>query len=88
MDLDTVLKRNPNAAFRIYDGQATVVTPDQGKVDVLNEVGSTVWEQIDGTRSLREIVEVVVERFEISPEQAQHDILEFVAALRERQMVN
>ncbi len=87
MDLDAVLTRNPDAAFRIYDGQATVVIPDRAEVDVLNEVGSMVWERIDGKRSLREILDLVVEEFEISREQAQRDILEFVADLREHRMV-
>ncbi|HEU4402552.1 MAG TPA: PqqD family protein [Candidatus Polarisedimenticolia bacterium] len=87
MDLETVLTKNPNAAYRIYDGQATVVLPDQAEVDVLNEVGSKVWDQIDGKRTLRQILDSVLEEFDTTPDQARRDILEFVAELREHQMV-
>jgi len=88
MDLDAVPTRNPNAVFRIYDGEATVVLPDRAEVNVLNETGTLVWQQIDGRRSLREIVRVVVEEYGVAPEQAEQDVLELVGSLREHQMVS
>ncbi len=93
IDLDAVLARSPQAAFRVYDGQATVVLPDQAEVNVLNEIGSLVWERIDGRRTLREIRDLVVrelasQEIEVTPEQAERDILEFVADLRRHSMVS
>jgi len=87
MDLTTVLSRNPDAAFRIYDGQATVVLPDQAEVNVINPIGSLVWERLDGTRTLGEILALIVEEFEVAPEQARADLLAFVDSLREHRMV-
>jgi len=57
-------------------------------VNVLNETGTLVWQQIDGRRSLREIVRVVVEEYGVAPEQAEQDVLELVGSLREHQMVS
>ena len=88
MDLDAVPARNPSAVFRIYDGEATVVLPDRAEVNVLNETGTLVWQQIDGRRSLREIVRVVVEEYGVAPEQAEQDVLELIGSLREHQMVS
>jgi hypothetical protein len=87
MDLSAVLSKNPNAAYRIYDGQATVVLPDLAEVNVLNEVGSLVWERIDGKRTLEQILETVLEAYEISPEEARRDVLAFISALRLHGMV-
>jgi Coenzyme PQQ synthesis protein D (PqqD) len=86
-DLDRVLSKNPNAAFRVYEGQATVVLPDQAEVNVLNEIGSLVWSQIDGRRSLREIVAAVRDTYEVAPEEVQKDVLEFIASLQAHRMV-
>lgn len=88
MDLGAVLSRNPGAAFRVYDGQATVVLPDRGEVKVLNEVGSLVWERIDGKRTVEQILEAVLEDYEIGPEEARRDVLDFISALREHGMVS
>jgi hypothetical protein len=88
IDLNEVLSRNPDAAFRVYEGQATVVLPGRSEVKVLNEVGSRIWEAIDGRRSLGQILEDVLREFDIGPDQARADLTEFVAALREHGMVN
>jgi len=88
LGLETVLRRNPNAAYRIYDGQATIVLPDRSEVNVLNELGSLVWERIDGARTLGQIVDSVVQEYEVNAGEARQDIMEFVGALHEHGMVS
>ena len=40
-------------AFRIYDGQATVVLPARSNVHVINEIGSMVWERSTSSNSMK-----------------------------------
>jgi len=47
----------------------------------LNSVGSFIWEQLDGRRSLEEIARMVAESFEVEPETAANDVDLFVHAL-------
>jgi aminoglycoside phosphotransferase (APT) family kinase protein len=88
MDLSTVLTKSPDAAYRTYDGQATIVLPSLARVNVLNEVGSAIWERIDGRRSLQEILDAIVGDYDISRDQALADLEQFIAALREHGMVS
>jgi hypothetical protein len=88
MDLGTVLAKNPSAAYRVYEGKATVVLLERAEVKVVNEAGSLVWDRIDGRRTLEEIVQTVIDEFDVEPEQARRDVLEFVASLREHGMVS
>ena len=88
MDLNTVLSKTPDAAYRIYDGEATIVLPSKAEVNVLNPVASLVWDAIDGRRTLAEILESVLRDYDVPREQATRDLLEFVDALREHGMVN
>ena len=88
LDLEVVLKKHPGAAYRIYDGQATVVLPDRAEVHVLNQVGSLVWDRIDGQRTLGRILESVLEEYEISAEELRRDALDFVSALKAHGMVS
>jgi coenzyme PQQ synthesis protein D (PqqD) len=87
MDLSTVLSRNPEAAFRIYDGQATVVLPGRSEINVLNEIGSLIWERLDGQRTVGEILQAVLDAYEIDSEQARNDTLEFLSSLQAHGMV-
>ena len=88
MDLDTVLSKNPNSAYRFYDGKGVVVLPDRSEVNVLNEVGSMVWEQIDGKRNVAQILRAVVDTFEINPDQVEQDVIAFITSLQEHGMVS
>ncbi len=86
-DLAMVPRKNPNSAYRIYDGQATIVLPEQAEVNVLNEIGSLVWDRIDGTRTVAQLIDEVVEQCDTTPEVARRDVLEFLQSLRAHGMV-
>ena len=88
MDLETILSKTPDAAYRIYDGEATIVLPSKAEVTVLNPVASLVWDAIDGRRTLAEILESVLRDYDVPRDQAMHDLIEFVKTLREQGMVN
>jgi hypothetical protein len=88
MDLNTVLTKTPDAAYRIYDGQATIILPARAEVKVLNELGSIVWDAIDGQRTLGAILDRLVQDFDISRDQAQDDLFAFLTELHEHGMVS
>ena len=87
MDMKTVLTRNPEAAYRVYDGQATVVLPGRSEINVLNEIGSLIWDRIDGERTVAQILEAVLETYEADSDRARGDMLEFISSLQEHGMV-
>jgi len=47
----------------------------------LNEVGARIYELIDGRRTVREISDVIVEEFDVSPTQAETDVQELLEKL-------
>jgi len=86
-DLEQAPARNPNSAFRIYEGQALIVLPERGENHLLNPIGSHIWDRLDGRRSLQEILDSIVAEFDVPADQARADLLEFVANLRLKGMV-
>ena len=48
----------------------------------LNRVGAFIWERLDGRRTGREVVDALVERFEVDRPRAEEDYLDFVSRLR------
>ena len=53
----------------------------------LNETASTIWDALDGQRTLASIVDIVVDEYEVSREQAQADLLELIEQLDSVQAV-
>jgi methyltransferase-like protein len=53
----------------------------------LNSVAAFVWEQLDGSRSGGEVVEAVLEQFEVERSRAEQDYLELVETLVELDVV-
>ena len=43
MDSDKIPRPDPNIIWRIVDDGAVLVSPQIGKVRVLNEVGTAIW---------------------------------------------
>ena len=67
----------------------TIIVPIKNKVGdldsiyTLNEVGSAIWELIDGKKSVSEIAEAVCNTYEVTPRSAFKDTLEFLNTLKE-----
>lgn len=76
-----------HTASRIIDRQAVVVIPGKGQVNLLNPVGSRLWELADGKKSLNELAMLISNEFEVEPEVAYLDTEEFVRELLEKRML-
>ena len=73
--------KSPKTASRIIDRQAVIVIPKKGQVNILNQVGSRIWELADGKKSLNELAIIVSNEFEVEPQVAYLDTEEFVQEL-------
>jgi pyrroloquinoline quinone biosynthesis protein D len=67
---------------RDSDGSLMLLVPEG--VLMLNAPAAAALELVDGKRSLTEIVAVVVERFDVSPQRAEADLTELFDRLSTR----
>lgn len=87
MDLNCYPTPHPQVAAQIVDDQAVIVLSDAGEIEVLDPVGTRVWELSDGSRTIHQIVAVIVDEFEVTLEAAQRDVAEFLETLVHDQAV-
>jgi len=72
----------------------TIIVPirnkvgDLGSIYTLNEVGSTIWQLIDGKKNVNEIIEAVCNAYEVTSEVAEKDSLEFLNTLKEAGLIH
>ncbi len=50
-------------------------------VNVYNTVGARVWELCDGTRSVNDVVDVIVGEYDVDRARAQADVVAFIEEL-------
>ena len=83
MELAKYPVSHPQVAARIVDGSAVIVLADSGEVTVLNPVGTSIWEKIDGAHSVGDIVAALQVEYEVDAAQAEQDVAEFLHTLLE-----
>jgi hypothetical protein len=86
MELDSVYARNDRVVSRKIVDQLILIPIRQSVAEMeamytMNEVGARVYELIDGTRPVREIVEAIVAEFDVDFEAAESDVREFISQL-------
>jgi hypothetical protein len=76
--------QNPRAAWRVYEGEVVIVSPEDSTLHTLNPVGTLIWEAADGRTELASIVGRVCEVFDVDRATAARDTTAFVDQLCRR----
>ena len=77
---------HPQTAGRVIDGEAILILSDDSEVNVLNVVGTRIFELADGSHSTAEIIDTIVAEYEVSPEEAGQDTRDFISQMVDRQV--
>ncbi|MCS6950544.1 MAG: PqqD family protein [bacterium] len=78
------LVRSPFLAWRVIEGEAVIISPQERELHSLNEVGTTIWRLADGSRTLRQIALELSQTYEITPEEVLPDVLAFAQEMVEK----
>lgn len=78
--------RDSNIVARRIAGEAVLVpvrsqVAELDSIFTLNDMGSLVWDLLDGERTVSQIAEVICASYEVTAEEATRDLLEFLAEL-------
>ena len=82
MNLNTVYHQNPEVVARKVSDEFILVPlsddiADMDSIYTMNEVGAFIWENINGQRTVNDIVNEVLSEFEVSPDEAKNDVVVF-----------
>ena len=87
MDLDTVYNKQPNFLSRRAGNEYVILdfrpdTPEKSPSHWLNSSGAYIWDLLDGKRTLKEILDILVCQFGILPQQGAEDLQALMLQLR------
>jgi hypothetical protein len=82
LSLKTILSHSPSVVTR-KTGNEYILVPianniaDMTSVFTLNETGAYIWEQVDGKRSVEEIIILMTSEYEVDFETASEDVFDY-----------
>lgn len=85
-DLKSIPLRSPSIVTK-KTGNEYVLVPvsnniaDMNSVFTLNETGAYIWELIDGKRSIKDLIESVVNEYETDNKTATEDVFSFIGEM-------
>ncbi len=88
VELKSVPSRSPSIVTR-KTGNEYVLVPvtnniaDMTSVYTLNETGAFIWELIDGKKSVEEIIEAVIDKYDVDREKATKDVLSLIDDMKD-----
>jgi hypothetical protein len=87
-----VYRRDSSVVAREIAGE-TILVPIRGdlarmqRIFTLNPVGACVWGNIDGEKSLGDVRDNLLERFDAERKQVEQDVMEFINEVREAGLI-
>ncbi|MCB0376872.1 MAG: PqqD family protein [Bdellovibrionales bacterium] len=85
--LNRVFKRNRNFPWQTLDSETVIIDPENQFSFELNEVGSLIWNHLDGQTSLSKIKERILETYDQNEEEVEMDLLSLVGQLAESHLI-
>ena len=84
----TKLIVNPEIVFREEGDSALLFNPDTGEIKILNETGAFIYSHLDGTRSLDDIVQLIMAHFDgVDQDIVKQDLDELVQSLLQSNLI-
>lgn len=88
MDLNKKFQQANEVVVRKVDDEYLIVPLAQNVADMdsiitMNEIGSFIWDKVNGTNTGQDILHLILNEFEIDEETAKKDLIDFFENMKE-----
>ena len=87
VNLDSVVSKNEEIDDTDLDGETVMMNLDKGQYFMMNEVGSRIWELIEGNTSIVNIIETLTNEYEVDEETCENTVMEFLGRLKNADLI-
>jgi len=81
IDGDFIPRRSERVRFRFLGGEMIVLHQEKAEILGLDELGGRIFQLMDGTRSLDEIVDLLIAKYDVCRETLLADMITFTEDL-------
>ena len=87
MELNTVIKLKKNISTADLDGEKVMIDFETGKYYMLKGTGNDIWDLIQNEITVGEIIDKLMEDYEVTREQCSESVVGFLTKLKEREFI-
>lgn len=70
--------RSTKVTWRVIDEDVFIINSESNKIHKLNKVGSFIWKSSEGQITIKQIIDLIWDRFDVSQAVAENDTREFI----------
>ena len=91
--LTDVISTSNDVVAREVEGEFLIIPIASGVGDMedelysLNECGKAIWDKLDGAKDLAAIIKELIEEYDVSADEMQEDVQNFVSELLKRKIL-
>lgn len=87
LSLQSIIKRNPGLVSSEIDSERIMMNVQTGEYFGLDSVGNRIWELIENPIRLSNLIEILINEFDVTQEQCETDTMEFIKQLLDKELV-
>ncbi len=87
MDLNSVIKLKRDISVTDLSGEKVMIDFETGKYYMLKGVGNDIWDMIQTEISVGDIVEKLLEEYDVTREVCISSVIDFLSKLKEREFI-
>ena len=83
----SIYQKNKNFPWQSFDSETIIVDPSSHQSFELNELGTFVWNRIDGKTKVAELLKAIGEEYEVESRELSEDMLEWFIEMGEAGLI-
>ena len=83
----TIIQRNNDILASDIDGEKVMMSIQQGEYYGLGKSGSFIWDNIEQPITIKDLADLITEKYEVSKAQCLNDIMPFLNDLAEKKLI-
>lgn len=87
VSLTSKVNRNPNQIFSRVDQDIVMLSLDEGKYFALNEVGARIWEYLEHSIMVKDLINKLLYEFDVSIKKCEIETMEILNDLYNNKLI-
>ena len=88
INLTTVIKQNEDIDATDLNGDKVMMNLQKGKYFALNDVGSRIWDIISRTVTVKDIIDTVLDEYEVDAAVCEETVMSFLEKLKDAELIS
>ncbi len=85
--MNKIPQKKEGFIWREMDGETFILSETGKKIITMNKLASFIWQQCDGKQDLGQILDKILDRFEVDKIRAKNDLTELINEMLSQQMI-